>query len=81
MSSGKTTWPKPITPNIPSPPIYPENNTPPKQRGGYQKSDRRVHLNGGSRANIVYHKGGSKEAYVKVGGGFKSLDKNYAPIN
>ena len=43
----------------------------------YQKSDRKVILNGGSRMNIVYHKGGGKEPFVKVGGSFKSLDKNY----
>jgi hypothetical protein len=45
--------------------------------GGYKESGRNVYLNGGSRANTVYYKGGGKEAYVRVGGGFVNLDKNY----
>lgn len=45
--------------------------------GGYKESGREVYLNGGSRANTVYYKGGGNEAYVRVGGGFVNLDKNF----
>jgi hypothetical protein len=50
---------------------------PQKGGGQYQESGREVYLNGGSRANTVYYKGGGKEAYVRVGGGFVNLDKNF----
>jgi hypothetical protein len=45
--------------------------------GGYVATGGRVILNGGGQKRVVYKRGGKGEEYVKVGGEFVNLKRNY----
>jgi hypothetical protein len=48
-----------------------------EQAGGYVATTRRVILNGGGQKRVVYKKNGKGDDYVKIGGAFVNLKRNF----